>query len=166
MWQECVQRTCVWERFVRFRSSLAAYVERWAAAVQAGNSVIAFTVPEAGLPALNQKRQSLSVMAQLIIKHVSYLRWAPPIYFHLSDKDGCTNSSSTINKGSININPFLQKQITQLISCPSALNSNNPKINKETSHVLVFLIPPNYFVSLKQECAFCILLGACTFLIF
>ena len=53
-------------------------------------------------------------MAQLIIKHMSYLRWAPPIYFHLFDRDGCTNSISTINKGSINISPFLQKQITQL----------------------------------------------------
>lgn len=113
-------------------------VKRWAAVVQAGNSVIAFSVPEAGLPALNQKRQSLSVMAQLIIKHVSYLRRAPPIYFHLSDRDGCTNSISTINKGSINISPFLQKQITQLISCPMSVNSNNPKINKETSHILWF----------------------------
>lgn len=56
-------------------------VKRWAAAVQAGNSVIAFSVPEAGPPALNQKRQSLSVMAQLIIKHVSYLRWAPSYLF-------------------------------------------------------------------------------------
>lgn len=63
----------MWEHFVSFRSSFAAYVEGWAEAVQAGNSVIAFSVPEAGLPALNQKRQSLSVMAQLIIKHVSYL---------------------------------------------------------------------------------------------
>lgn len=152
MWQDVCERMCVCERFVSFHSSSAAYVERWAAAVQAGNSVIAFSVPEAGLPALNQKRQSLSVMAQLIIKHVSYLRWAPPIYFHLSDKDGCTNSISTINKGSINISPFLQKQITQLISCPVAVNSNNPKINKETSHVLVFSIPPKYFVSLNSVC--------------
>lgn len=106
-------------------------VKRRAAAVQAGTSVIAFSVPEAGLPALNQKRQSLSVMAQLIIKHVSYLRWAPPIYFHLSDRDGCTNSISTINKRSINISPFL-------ISCPKSVSSNNPKINKETSHILLF----------------------------
>lgn len=91
-------------------------VKRWAAAeaagaVQAGNSVIAFSVPEAGLPALNQKRQSLSVMAQLIIKHVSYLRRAPPIYFHLSDRDACTNSISTINKGA-------------LISAPSSKNKS------------------------------------------
>ena len=58
-----------------FAPLLWRMVKRWAAAVeQAGNSVIAFSVPEAGLPALNQKRQSLSVMAQLIIKHVSYLR--------------------------------------------------------------------------------------------
>lgn len=99
--------------------SLQCTVKRWvAAAVQAGNSVIAFSVPKAGLPALNQKRQSLSVMAQLIIKHVSYLCWAPPIYFHLSDRDGCTNSISAINKRSINISPFLQKQITQLAKCP------------------------------------------------
>lgn len=56
-------------------SVLSAFIQllMWAAAVQAGNSVIAFSVPEAGFPALNQKRQSLSVMAQLIIKHVSYL---------------------------------------------------------------------------------------------
>lgn len=93
-------------------------VKRWAAAaaaaaaaVQAGNSVIAFSVPEAGLPALNQKRQSLSVMAQLIIKHVSYLRRAPPIYFHHSDRDACTNSISTINKGA-------------LISAPSSKNKS------------------------------------------
>lgn len=92
-----------------FAPLLAASVEGWAAAVQTGNSVIAFSVPEAGLPALNQKRQSLSVMAQLIIKHVSYLRRAPPIYFHLSDTDGCTNSIRTINKGSINIGPFSPK---------------------------------------------------------
>lgn len=123
-------------------------VKRWAAAVQAGNSVIAFSVPEAGLPALNQKRQSLSVMAQLIIKHVSYLRRAPPIYFHLSNRDGCTNSISTINKGSINISPFLQKQISQLISCPMSVNSNNPKINKETSHIFWFSAK-KYFLSLK-----------------
>lgn len=84
-------------------------VKRWAVALQAGNSVIAFSVPEAGLPALNQKRQSLSVMAQLIIKHVPYLCWAPPIYFHLSDRDGCTNSISTINTGSINISPLSPK---------------------------------------------------------
>lgn len=102
-------------------------VKRWAAAVQAGNSVIAFSVPEAGLPALNQKRQSLSVMAQLIIKHVSYLRQAPPIYFHLSDRNGCTNSISAINKGSINISPSLQKQITQLINYPMSVSSNNTK---------------------------------------
>ena len=56
-----------------FTPLLQLIVKRWAAAVQAGNSVIAFSVPEAGLPALNQKRQSLSVMAQLIIKHMSYL---------------------------------------------------------------------------------------------
>lgn len=86
-------------------------VKRWAATVQAGNSVIAFSVPEAGLPALNQKRQSLSVMAQLIIKHVSYLRRAPPIYFHLSDRDACTNSISTINKAA-------------LISAPSSKNKS------------------------------------------
>lgn len=57
-------------------SVLSAFTQllMWAGAVQAGNSVIAFSVPEAGFPALNQKRQSLSVMAQLIIKHVSYLR--------------------------------------------------------------------------------------------
>lgn len=56
-------------------SVLSAFTQllMWAAAAQAGNSVIAFSVPEAGFPALNQKRQSLSVMAQLIIKHVSYL---------------------------------------------------------------------------------------------
>lgn len=69
-----------------FTLSSQRTVKRWtaaaaAAAVQAGNSVIAFSVPEAGLPALNQKRQSLSVMAQLIIKHVSYLRRAPPYLF-------------------------------------------------------------------------------------
>lgn len=99
--------------------SLQWMAKRWAAAaVQAGNSVIAFSVPKAGLPALNQKRQSLSVMAQLIIKHVSSPRRAPPIYFHLSDRHGCTNSISAINKGSINIRPFLQKQITQLAKCP------------------------------------------------
>lgn len=140
----------------------------WAAAVQAGNSVIAFSVPEAGLPALNQKRQSLSVMAQLIIKHVSYLRRAPPIYFHLSDRDGCTNSISTINKGSINISPFLQKQITQLINCPMSVNSNNPEINKETSHIFWFspvLSLPELRV-LGNPPAFCILLAVCTFLIF
>lgn len=62
------------ERFVSFHFPLAVSAERWAAAVQTGNSVIAFSVPEADLPALNQKRQSLSVMAQLIIKHVSYHR--------------------------------------------------------------------------------------------
>lgn len=107
-------------------------VERWAAEVQAGNSVIAFSVPEAGLPALNQKRQSLSVMAQLIIKHVSFLRRAPPpIYFHLSDRDGCTNSISAINKGSIHIIPFLQKQITRLINGPVTVNSSKAKINKK-----------------------------------
>lgn len=116
-------------------------VKRWAAAVQAGNSVIAFSVPEAGLPALNQKRQSLSVMAQLIIKHMSYLRQAPPIYFHLSDRDGCTNSINTINKESIIISPFLQKQITQLISCPMSVNSNNPKMNKETSQSRSQVLP-------------------------
>lgn len=126
-------------------------VKRWAAAVQAGNSVIAFSVPEAGLSALNQKRQSLSVMAQLIIKHVSYLRRAPPIYFHLSDRDGCTNSISTINKGSINISPFLQKQIIQLINCPMSVNSNNPKINKETSDILWFC-PPKYFCVSQLIC--------------
>lgn len=99
--------------------SLQRMVKRWAAAaVQAGNSVIAFSVPKAGPPALNQKSQSLLVMAQLIIKHVSYLRWAAPIYFHLSDRDGCTNSIGTINKRSINISSFLQKQITQLAKCP------------------------------------------------
>lgn len=87
---------CVWGRFVSIHTSLAAHVERWAAAVQAGNSVIAFSVPEAGLPALNQKRQSPSVMAQLIIKRVSYLCSASPIYFHLSDKGGCTTGISTI----------------------------------------------------------------------
>lgn len=112
--------------------------KRWAAAVQAGNSVIAFSVPEAGLPALNQKRQSLSVMAQLIIKHVSYLRRAPAIYFHLSDRDGCTNSARTISDGSINISPFLQKQITQLINCPLSVNSNNTKINKGKILFVVF----------------------------
>lgn len=128
-------RVCVWAYVCvsvlsPFTPLSQRTVKRWAAAVQAGNSVIAFSVPEAGLPALNQKRQSLSVMAQLIIKHVSYLRRAPPIYFHLSDRDGCTNSISTINKGSINISPFLQKQITQVINCPMSVNSNNTKINK------------------------------------
>lgn len=147
-------------------------VKRWAAAVQAGNSVIAFSVPEAGLPALNQKRQSLSVMAQLIIKHVSYLRRAPPIYFHLSDRDGCTNSISTINKGSINISPFLQKQITQLINCPMSVNSNNPEIIKDTSHILLVFSTFSKVFSLPElrllanPSAFCILLGVCTFLIF
>lgn len=125
-------------------------VKRWAAAVQAGNSVIAFSVPEAGLPALNQKRQSLSVMAQLIIKHVSYLRRAPPIYFHLSDRDGCTNSISTINKGSINISPFLQKQITQLINCPMSVNSNNPQIIKDTSHILLVFSTSSKVFSLPE----------------
>lgn len=128
-------------------------VKRGAAAVQAGNSVIAFSVPEAGLPALNQKRQSLSVMAQLIIKHVSYLRWAPPIYFHLSDRDGCTNSINTINTGSINIGRFFQKQITQLISCPASVTGNNPKINKETSHIVWFSpVSLKYFLSLNRLC--------------
>lgn len=146
--------------------------KRWAAAVQAGNSVIAFSVPEAGLPALNQKRQSLSVMAQLIIKHVSYLRRAPPIYFHLSDRDGCTNSISTINKGSINISPFLQKQITQLINCPMSVNSNNPEIIKDTSHILLVFSTFSKVFSLPElrllanPSAFRILLGVCTFLIF
>lgn len=147
-------------------------VKRWAAAVQAGNSVIAFSVPEAGLPALNQKRQSLSVMAQLIIKHVSYLCRAPPIYFHLSDRDGCTNSISTINKGSINISPFLQKQITQLINCPMSVNSNNPEIIKDTSHILLLFSTFSKVFSLPElrllanPSVFRILLGVCTFLIF
>lgn len=66
-------RVCVWEHSVSLCFSSVAYVERWAEALKVGNPVIAFSVPEAGLPALNQKRQSLSVMAQLIIKHVSYL---------------------------------------------------------------------------------------------
>lgn len=141
-------------------------VKRWAAAVQAGNSVIAFSVPEAGLPALNQKRQSLSVMAQLIIKHVSYLRRAPPIYFHLSDRDGCTNSISTINKGSINISPFLQKQITQVINCPMSVNSNNTKTNKGkyclvfSNFSQVFSLPELWL--LGNPSAFCILPEVCT----
>lgn len=125
----------VLERFVSFHFPLAVSAERWAAAVQTGNSVIAFSVPEADLPALNQKRQSLSVMAQLIIKHVSYLRWAPPIYFHLSDKDGCTNSINTINKGNINIALFSENK--SLISCPMAVYRNSPQTDKETSHVLI-----------------------------
>lgn len=54
-------------------SPFVADAERWASAVRAGSPVIAFSVPEADLPALNQKSQSLSVMPQLIIKHVSYL---------------------------------------------------------------------------------------------
>lgn len=84
-------------------------------------------------------------MAQLIIKHVSYLRRAPSIYFHLSDRDGCTNSVSAINKGSINIGRFLQKQITQLINCPVTVNNNNPKINKEATLYSLVSSPRSIF---------------------
>lgn len=93
-------RACVrlFGSFICFRSSVTAYGETMDSSGASWEFCNCFSVPEAALPALNQKRQSLSVMAQLIIKHETYLRRAPSIYFHLSDRDGCTNSIRSINK--------------------------------------------------------------------
>lgn len=45
-----------WSNLSPFFFSFVAHVEGWASAVKAGRPVIAFSVPEADLPALNQKK--------------------------------------------------------------------------------------------------------------
>lgn len=71
--------------------------KRWAERKRKIALVIAFSTPEAA-SCLLSKRQSLSVMAQLIIKHMFYLFHTPAIYFHLQDRQYYTNRVSAINK--------------------------------------------------------------------
>lgn len=62
----------------------------------------------------------------------------------------------------LNISPFLQKQITQLISRLMAVSSNNLKINEE---VMFWFSLFHLNILLASPSAFCILQGVCTFLI-